>query len=116
MKPTQPRKVRIVPIEKNGKLISYFVQYVIRRKGQYYNAAQFDASVGREHVERWIAENPKIALQQFLVTWIFADGFESTFTYEDKDAALWKYEQGKMGAREIRKRFIPVTKVRVQEL
>lgn len=66
------RSVRIVPLsasgheiisERLGYVSSWRVRYVGRRKGQRYDAAQFDGkSFTRQFVEEWARSQPNLEL------------------------------------------------------
>lgn len=52
--------------------------------------------------------------ERYLVTWRFADSHVKTFTFNDKEKALWKYSQGKMGGRLVRGKTVPVVAIRAE--
>lgn len=56
------RDVYIKEVSRSGKIVAYMVCYCKRRKGQRYMAAQFDGTVGIEHVISWISNNPKLRM------------------------------------------------------
>lgn len=58
MSNTKPRKVVIRSVLK-----TWIVEYVDRKKGQHYHAAQFDQSIKtEEQVREWIRRQPKLEL------------------------------------------------------
>ena len=57
----EPRKVRITEMTLGG--LSYSVDYVNRKKGGRYRAANFNAEMRTlEQVRQWVRDNPKLEL------------------------------------------------------
>lgn len=44
--------------------------------------------------------------KSYLVTWRYADGHTSTFTFTDKEKALFKYSQGRFGGRKVGRKVV----------